>query len=153
MKIEEKYRDSREAPLYKATERLLSQIDDLFDFLQRGRKHTHGQHMLNIVLGMLDCVSLAYGFPKMRAEQLQLYLTRYNSYMGYLVHRNTYAIRWRLWNMIDDETKQYVYMSENMAVMHVRSEYKERNKLIKLYSHGKKNFHTRRVHGNEYRVC
>ena len=79
MKIDEKYRDSREAPLYKATERLLSQIDDLFDFLQRGRKHTHGQHMLNIVLGMLDCVSLAYDFPKMRAEQLQLFLTRYNN--------------------------------------------------------------------------
>lgn len=96
MKIDEKYKDSREAPLYKATERLLSQIDDLFDFLQKGRKHTHGQHMLHIVLGMLDCVSLAYDFPKMRAEQLQLYLTRYNNLCtilkmcekkGYLVNK------------------------------------------------------------------
>lgn len=77
MKIELRYRDSREAPLYKATEKLLYQVDDLFDFLQRGRKHTHGQHMLQIVLEMLDCVSLAYDFPGMRAEQLKLFLTRY----------------------------------------------------------------------------
>ena len=97
MKIELRYRDSRESPLYKATEKLLYQVDDLFDFLQRGRKHTHGQHMLQIVLEMLDCVSLAYDFPGMRAEQLKLFLTRYNNLAtilkmcekkGYLVHRD-----------------------------------------------------------------
>ena len=97
MKIDERYRDSREAPLYKATKRLLYDIDDLFDFLQRGRKHTHGQHMLNLVLEMLDCVSLAYDFPEIRAEQLKKYLCLYNNLCtilemcekkGYLMHKN-----------------------------------------------------------------
>lgn len=79
MRIEEKYKDSREAPLYKATERLLYLIDDLLSVLQRDRRHTHGQHMLKIVLGMLDCVSLAYDFPNERAEQLKRYLSLYNN--------------------------------------------------------------------------
>lgn len=94
--MSKQYRESREAPLYKATERLLSQIDDLLDFLQRDRKHTLGQHMMLIVLGMLDRVSLAYDFPKKRAEQLAEYLTLYNNLAtilkmcerkGYLIHK------------------------------------------------------------------
>ena len=78
-KVEERYNDSREAPLYKATANLLYKVDDLLNFLQRDRKHTIGQHMLNIVLGMLDNVSLAYDFPEQRADQLKQYLTRYNN--------------------------------------------------------------------------
>lgn len=77
--MSKQYRESREAPLYKATERLLSQIDDLLNFLQRDRKHTLGQHMMLIVLGMLDCVSLAYDFQKKRADKLAEYLTLYNN--------------------------------------------------------------------------
>ena len=107
----------------------------------------------NRTIGNATNLIREYALIEDKEKYIEKFCARYNSYMGYLVHRNTYAIRWRLWNMVDDETKRYVYMSENMAVMHVRSEYKERNKLIKLYSHGKKNFHTRRVHGNEYRVC
>lgn len=100
-KIEDKYKESREAPLYKATERLLHDVDDVMNFLQRDRKHTLGQHMLVLVLGMLDCVSVAYDFPEQRVEQLRLYISKYNNLAtilkmcenkGYLVNkgRNKY---------------------------------------------------------------
>lgn len=96
-KIEERYNDSREAPLYKATAQLLYKVDNLLNYFSRDRKHTLGQHLLNLVLGMLDCVSLAYDFPEQRADQLRLYLTRYNNLAtilemcekkGYLCHRD-----------------------------------------------------------------
>ena len=102
MTKENKYGESREAPLFKATKRLLYDIDDLQNFLQRDKKHTHGQHMLNIVLEMLSCVSFAYDFPNERAERLKRYLTLYNNLCtilemcekkGYLIHkgRNYYV--------------------------------------------------------------
>ncbi len=95
-KIEDKYKDSREAPLYKATEKLLSEVDDTLDYLQKDRKHTIGQHMLRIALEMLDCIAIAYDFPDRRIEQLQLYISRYNNLStllkmcenkGYLMHK------------------------------------------------------------------
>ena len=95
-KIEDKYKESREAPLYKATEKLLWEVDDTLNYLQKDRKHTLGQHMLVLVLGMLDCVSVAYDFPHRRIEQLQLYISKYNNFAtilkmcenkGYLVDK------------------------------------------------------------------
>lgn len=78
-KIEDKYTESREAPLYKATERLLWEIDDTLNYLSKDRRHTLGQQMLLIVLGMLDCISIAYDFPEQRVEQLKLYISKYNN--------------------------------------------------------------------------
>ena len=78
-RIEEKYKESREAPLYKATERLLLEVDDALNYLCKDRRHTLGQHMLQIVLGMLDCISIAYDFPEQRVEQLRLYISKYNN--------------------------------------------------------------------------
>jgi hypothetical protein len=208
--IEEKYKESREAPLYKATERLLWEVDDTLNYLCKDRRHTLGQHMLQIVLGMLDCISIAYDFPEQRVEQLRLYISkynnlatilkmcenkgymivkgknkyidmikhdrlyagnrtvgnayevargydrvknkeeyiekfaqRYNSYMGYLIHKKSYAIRWDIWNEVADEAKQYVYMTNGLAVMKVRNRYKERNKLIECY--GKKHRKQKRI--------
>lgn len=94
-----------------------------------------------------------YALIKDKEKYIEKFCARYNSYMGYLVHRNTYAIRWRLWNMVDEDTKRLVYISGNLAIMHVRNKFKERNKLLKQYSHGKKNFRTRSIRGNEPRVC
>jgi hypothetical protein len=146
--IEEKYKESREAPLYKATERLLWEVDDTLNYLCKDRRHTLGQHMLQIVLGMLDCISIAYDFPEQRVkhkeDNIEKFAQRYNSYMGYLIHKKSYAIRWDIWNEVADEAKQYVYMTNGLAVMKVRNRYKERNKLIECY--GKK-------HRKQKRVC
>ena len=86
-----------------------------------------------------------YAFVKNKEKYIEKFAQRYNSYMGYLVHRKTYGIRWKLWNMVDEETKKYVFMSENMAVMQVRNQYKEKTKLQNQYKHGKKNFQSRRI--------
>lgn len=95
-KVDSRYSESREAPLYKATEKLLWEVDDTLNYLQKDRKHTLGQHMLDIVLGMLDCISIAYDFPNRRIEQLKLYISRYNNLAtilkmcenkGYLVYK------------------------------------------------------------------
>ena len=107
----------------------------------------------NRTVGNVTNLIRDYARVEDKERYIEKFCARYNSYMGYLIHRNTYAIRWRLWNMVDEETKRYVYMSGNLAVMQVRNEYKIRNKLIKLYSHGKKNFHARRIHGDKSGVC
>ena len=106
----------------------------------------------NRTIGNATNVIREFAQIKDKERYIEKFAQRYNSYMGYLVHRKTYAIRWRLWNMVDEQTKRYVYMSDNLAVMRVRNEYKERTKLIKQYCHGKKNFHKRRVCGNCTRV-
>jgi hypothetical protein len=96
-KIVDKYTDGREIPLYKATETLLYDVDNLINFLQKDRKHTLGQHMLLLVLDMLDCVAVAYDFPERKVEQLKLYISKYNNLAtilkmceikGYLMNNN-----------------------------------------------------------------
>lgn len=99
----------------------------------------------NRTIGNATNLIREYALIEDKERHIEKFCARYNSYMGYLVHRNTYAIRWRLWNMVDEDTKRLVYMTGDLAVMKVRNKYKERNKLIKLYSHGKKNFYTRRL--------
>ena len=106
----------------------------------------------NRTLGNAINLILEYAFIKDKERYIEKFAQRYNSYMGYMIHRQTYAIRWRLWNMVDAQTKQYVYMSDNLAVIYVRNKYKDRNKLLNKYSHGKKNFQKRRIRGNCTRV-
>lgn len=58
---------------------------------------------------------------------------RYNSYMGFMVRKASYTIRYKLWQMVDDELKKYVYMTDNMAVMKIRKEYKLKTIILKNY--------------------
>ena len=58
---------------------------------------------------------------------------RYNSYMGFMVRKASYTIRYKLWQMVDDELKKYVYMTDNMAVMKIRKEYKLKTIILKSY--------------------
>ncbi len=80
-----------------------------------------------------------------KEKYIEKFAQKYNSYMGYLSHRKTYAIRWKIWNRVDDDVKKYVYLTGDLTVMRVRQAYKERNKLIKQYSHGKKRNAERRI--------
>jgi len=63
---------------------------------------------------------------------IERFAQRMNSYLGFMVHTNSYAIRWRLWNAIDEEIKKYIYR-QNMSSIKVRKQYKQRTKLIKQY--------------------
>lgn len=45
---------------------------------------------------------------------------RFNSYLGYLKHRRTYAIRCKIWSMLKPELKQFVYMSTDMCAMKIK---------------------------------
>ncbi len=67
---------------------------------------------------------------------------RYNSYMGYLTHRKSYAIRRRLWEQVSPQIKQFCYI-ENMRVVKVKNKYKYRNKLLQHY--GKNSHFNQRV--------
>jgi RNA-directed DNA polymerase len=62
----------------------------------------------------------------------QRFVQRYNSYMGYLMHRKTYAIRRKLWEQVSDEIMKYCYIV-NMAVMKVRNKYKLNAYILKGY--------------------
>ena len=88
-------------------------------------------------------VTRGYGRIKHKEENIEKFAQRYNSYMGYLMHKQSYAIRWKIWNKVSEEAIQYVYMTNGLAVMKVRNRYKERNKLIEYY--GKKHRKQKRV--------
>ncbi len=77
-----------------------------------------------------------------RVSTHEEFAQRYNSYMGYLIHRKSYAIRRRVWEQVSQEAKRYCYI-ENMRVVKVRNKYKQRNKLLQHY--GKNSHSDKRV--------
>lgn len=99
----------------------------------------------NRTVGYATDVVREYNMMSDKEMYIEKYAQRYNSYMGYLSHRNTYAIRWKIWNRVCESVKRYVYLTGDLNVMRVRQQYKERNKLIKIYSHGKKHYAERRI--------
>lgn len=78
-----------------------------------------------------------------KEKYIEKFAQRYNSYMGYMIHKQTYAIRWRIWNELDDSVKKYVYMTNGLAVMKVRNQYKTINKYKEQY--GKTNRKQERI--------
>ena len=99
----------------------------------------------NRTVGNATEVAREYNNMSDKEKYIEKFVQRYNSYMGYLIHRNTYAIRWTIWNILSDEVKKYIYLT-NMRVMHVRNQYKERVKYLNLYNrHGKKHNAKRRM--------
>lgn len=92
-----------------------------------------------------NAYELARGYDGVKDKEgnIEKFAQRYNSYMGYLIHKKSYAIRWDIWNEVPEEVKQYVYMTNGLAVMKVRDRYKERNKLIECY--GKKHRKQKRI--------
>lgn len=59
------------------------------------------------------------------AESVDKFVQRYNSYAGYMRHYLTYAVRWRIWNEVGDHVKQFVYLSDNLCVLHARNKYRK----------------------------
>ncbi len=83
-----------------------------------------------------NCITLIKHYNKLNNEEIEnnieQFAQRYNAYMGFMAHHKSYAIRYKLWNMIDDKIKQYVYIT-NMQTLKVRNKYKRINKLLKQY--------------------
>ena len=104
----------------------------------------------NRTVGNAMNMILHYNKLKNKETVAEEFVQRYNSYMGYLVHRNAYAIRWNLWNLVSEEWKEFVYI-ENMCVMRVRVKYKTKTKLLEQY--GKKRNAEKRLRGISNRVC
>ena len=68
-----------------------------------------------------------------KEEVIHDFAQRCNSYFGFLIRKKTYAIRWKLWNMISDELKKYVYITQDMAVIKIRTKYKLKTQILKSY--------------------
>lgn len=84
-------------------------------------------------IGNATTMILYHNKLKDKERCLERFVQRYNSYMGYLVHRQSYAIRWKLWNLVSEEYKQYVYMTSGLAVMKIRNKYKPKTIILKNY--------------------
>lgn len=97
-----------------------------------------------------NCITLIKQYNKLTEEEIEnnieRFAQRFNSYIGFMIHHQSYAIRYKLWNMIDDKIKKYVYIKD-MKVLKVRDKYKLKNKLLKQY--GNKNNHRKRRFCNE----
>ena len=83
--------------------------------------------------------------------KLEYMVQRFNSYLGYLKHRRTYAIRCKIWSMLKPELKQFVYMSADMCTMKIKIQYKLKFKLLKNY--GKKRLNKRQLSGDSSGIC
>lgn len=59
---------------------------------------------------------------------IENFAQRYNSHMGFMIHARSYNIRKRLWDLIDERIKKYIYITGNFAVMKVRNKYKLKNR-------------------------
>lgn len=53
-------------------------------------------------------VGNAFNTFRYNNKQLEKLLASYNSYMGFLIHNKTYAIRWKLYNTLPKEIKEQV---------------------------------------------
>ncbi len=60
------------------------------------------------------------------------FAARINSYLGFMLRTKSYAIRWNLWNEIDEEIKKRIYM-RNMCCIVVRKKYKQLTKIKEEY--------------------
>ena len=60
------------------------------------------------------------------------FAARINSYLGFMLRTKSYAIRWNLWNEIDEEIKKRIYM-QNMCCIVVRKKYKQLTKIKEEY--------------------
>lgn len=99
----------------------------------------------NMTVGNLHNLVLKYNKIDNIELHLEEFVQRYNSYMGYLIHRYSYKIRVNVWNLICDDIKKYVYITNNYSVLKVRNEFKLKNKLINYYSYGKKHYQKERI--------
>lgn len=66
--------------------------------------------------------------------------------MGYFIHRRTYNIRKKLWNLIFTDIRKMLIVRENYSAIRVCLEYTEITKLLKNY--GKSNNSKKRLERN-----
>lgn len=135
---------AREIPLYRATYKLLMGVDKIQGGMTKDRKHTIGRRMMDIVLDMINYLRFAVDMPEGRKRYLLLYLgkydqvatllkmseekhddsllftQRYNSYNGFMLGMNTYAIRWNAFKAIPDAMRGKVYMTGKMHHLKIR---------------------------------
>lgn len=108
--------------------------------IKNGRKYAGNRTVSNTI----DLVR-EYDFVKDKEQYIEKFMQRYNSYMGYLKHRKTYGIRWRVWKMARSVVGKYAYMINNLCVLKIKNEYKQITNYKKLYSHGKRYHAERRI--------
>lgn len=95
-----------------------------------------------------NCITLIKQYNKLTDEEIEndieRFAQRYNAYLGFMIHHKSYAIRYKLWNMIDNKIKRYIYITNSMQTLKVRNKYKYKNKLLKQYGN-KSNYRKRRI--------
>ena len=95
-----------------------------------------------------NCITLIKQYNKLTDEEIEndieRFAQRYNAYLGFMIHHKSYAIRYKLWNMIDNKIKKYIYITNSMQTLKVRNKYKYKNKLLKQYGN-KSNYRKRRI--------
>ena len=75
----------------------------------------------------------AYNRRPIESFPIEEFVQRYNSYMGFMVHKKSYRIRLKLWTMVSNNLKQFVYMNKDTKVMKIKNQYKTRIKLLQHY--------------------
>lgn len=95
-----------------------------------------------------NCITLIKQYNKLTDEEIEndieRFAQRYNAYLGFMIHHKSYAIRYKLWNMIDNKIKKYIYITNSMQTLKVRNKYKYKYKLLKQYGN-KNNYRKRRI--------
>ena len=99
-----------------------------------------------------NCIATIKHYNKLSESsienEIERFAQRFNSYMGFMIHHKTYAIRWKLWNLISDDIKKFVYMTNGMKTLKVRKKYKTITKLLEKYG-SKRKFAKRSIRSDE----
>lgn len=94
----------------------------------------------------VDLIRFYNHFPY-KEEYIESFAQRYNSYMGYLIHRRTYKIRRKLWNSIDPSVRHMLGIRlPDYGAIRVHPKYTNLTKLLRTY--GKNNCTERELERN-----
>ena len=97
-----------------------------------------------------NCYSLITRYNTLAKEDLRIaaerFVQRYNSYMGYMKYQSSYTIRYKLWKLVSDDLKTFVYINPQRNVIHVRKIYRQRTILKQEYYDLRKQHQRGRLH-------
>lgn len=101
--------------------------------IKNGRLYTGNRTVYNAFKVVEEYNRMAKIDIRAVEDNIEKFVQRMNSFLGFLKQSQSYSIRWRIWNEITDDVKKYIYMTDRMCVIRVRKRYKRINKLIKRY--------------------
>lgn len=98
-------------------------------------------YICNSTVNNFEGMMLASNSIKNKGKEAERFVCRANSYLGFLIHHSSYAIRRRVLGMMDKEWWNYIYIGGHYERLVLKREYREKtimsNKIKEIRNYGK----------------